>query len=191
MTDNRQLVTEMATNPSDPVARMYAVALYETARERGKIGDAHQGLQAIYESWQDKTFRDFFTSPRVPRDTKINAMEEALRGRVADEVINFVKVVIQKGREPQFDNIVEAFGMYRDQAENRVHAWVEAGSPFNEAEKEALKQQLSTASGGKEVIMHYQDRPELLGGARVRLGDKLMDNSLRTRLNHLAIALEK
>lgn len=170
---------------------MYAVALYETARDKGKIGEAHQGLQTIYGAWQDKAFRDFFTSPRVPRDTKIKGMDAALKGHVTEEVLNFVKVLIQKGREPQFDNIVEAFGMYRDQAENRVHAWVEAGSPFNEAEKDALKERLSAASGGKEVIMHYEDKPDLLGGARVRLGDKLMDNTLRTRLNHLAIALEK
>ena len=46
---------------------MYAVALYETARERGVIGDVQQGLEAIYEAYSDKTFRNFFTSPRVPR----------------------------------------------------------------------------------------------------------------------------
>ena len=170
---------------------MYAVALYETARDNGKIGEAHQGLQTIYGAWQDKTFRDFFTSPRVPRETKIKGMEAALAGHVTVEVLNFIKVLIQKGREPQFDNIVEAFGMYRDQAENRIHAWVEAGSPFTEEEKEALKKQLSEVSGGREVILHYDEKPELLGGARVRLGDQLMDNTLRTRLSHLAIALEK
>ena len=98
---------------------------------------------------------------------------------------------MQKGRERQFDNIVQSFGMYRDQAENRVHAWVESGSEFNQAELDSLKQQLSAASGGKEIVLHYDNKPELLGGARVRLGDKLIDNTLRTRLNHLAMALEK
>jgi F-type H+-transporting ATPase subunit delta len=170
---------------------MYAVALYETARERGVIGDVQQGLQVIYEAYSDKTFRDFFTSPRVPRAVKIKAMDEALGGKTCAEVVNFVKVVIQKGREPQFDNIVESFEMYRDQAENRVHAWVESGSEFNQAELDSLKQQLSAASGGKEIVLHYDNKPELLGGARVRLGDKLVDNTLRTRLNHLAMALEK
>jgi F-type H+-transporting ATPase subunit delta len=168
---------------------MYAVALYETARDKGQIGEAHQGLQVIIDAWQDKTFRDFFTSPRVPRDTKIKGMEAALKDHVTVEVLNFVKVLILKGREPQFDNIVEAFGLYRDQAENRIHAWIETGSPFNEAEKDALKKQLSEVSGGREVVLHYADKPELLGGARVRLGDQLVDNTLRTKLNHLAAAL--
>lgn len=181
----------MATNPSDPVARMYAVALYETARERGVIGEVQQGLQVIFEAYGDKTFRDFFTSPRVPQVIKMKAMDEALGGKVCVEVVNFVKLVIQKGREPQFDNIVESFEMYRDQAENRIHAFVESGSEFNDGEVDALKKQLSVAAGGKDVVMHVAHKPELLGGARVRLGDKLIDNTLRTRLSHLAMALEK
>jgi hypothetical protein len=44
----------MATNPSDPVARMYAVALYETARDKGVVGQVLQGLQAVYGAWDDK-----------------------------------------------------------------------------------------------------------------------------------------
>jgi F-type H+-transporting ATPase subunit delta len=181
----------LAVNPSDPVARMYAVALYETARDKGVVGDVLKGLQAVYSAWADKSFRDFFTSPRIPRPVKMKGMEEALTGRVSVEVLNFVKVLILKGREPQFDNIYDAFHMYRDAAENRVHAWVDAGSDFSETEKNELKAALSAASGGKEVMLHYNHKPELLGGAKVRLGDKLIDNTLRTRLVHLAQALQK
>jgi F-type H+-transporting ATPase subunit delta len=169
---------------------MYASALYETAREAGVIGDVHDGLKTIFDAWGDKTFRDFFTSPRVPRAVKMRGMDEALKDRVVPQVLNFIKVLILKGREPQFDNIVQAFGIYRDMAENRVHAWVDAGSEFNQAELDEIKQQLSASAGGKDVVLHYNHRPELLGGARVRLGDKLIDNTLRTRLNHLAMALE-
>ena len=181
----------MATNPSDPVARMYAVALYEIARDKGVIGDVQDGLQKVFNAYQDKVFRDFFTSPRVPRVVKTKGLEEALKGQVVEAVLNFIKVLIAKGREPQFDNICQAFDMYRDQAENREHAWVESGTEFNATELEELKKQLSVAAGGKEIVLHFNHKEELLGGARVRLGDKLVDNTLRTRLNHLAMALEK
>jgi F-type H+-transporting ATPase subunit delta len=176
----------MATNQSDPVARVYAVALYESARDAGTVGDVQQGLSALMGAWEDRVFRDFFTSPRVPRPVKMKAMDEALGGKVAPQVLNFVKVLIAKGREPQFDNIVSAFHIYRDQAENRVHAWVQSGGAMQDAEVEAIKKQLSGASGGKDVVLHYEHKPELIGGARVRLGDKLIDNTLRTRLSHLA-----
>jgi F-type H+-transporting ATPase subunit delta len=176
----------MATNQSDPVARVYAVALYESARDSGAVGDVQQGLALLIEAWNDRVFRDFFTSPRVPRPVKIKGMEAALQGRVAPQVLNFVKVLIAKGREPQFDNIVSAFHIYRDQAENRVHAWVQSGGAMQDAEVESIKRQLSVISGGKDVVLHYEHQPELIGGAKIRLGDRLIDNTLRTRLKHLA-----
>ena len=162
----------MATNQSDPVARIYAVALYETARDKGIVGDVQKGLEVLMGVWDDKSFRDFFTSPRIPRPVKIKGMDEALKGRVIPEVLNFVKVLIAKGRE------------------NRVHAWVEAGSPFGDGELAAVKAALSAASSGKDVVLHYQHKPELMGGARIRLGDRMIDNSLQTRLAHLALSMK-
>ena len=176
----------MAVNPSDPVARMYASALLEVARDRGNIGDIHQGLEEVAKAWEDKGFRDFFTSPRLPRKLKSEGMREALGGKVPEEVLNLILLLIVKGREPMFDNIVGAFQRYRDLAENRVHAWVDAGSEFNQKERDELTAKLSEISGGREVLLHYTHRPELLGGARVRLGDRLIDTSLRTRLRKLA-----
>ncbi|GIK52020.1 MAG: ATP synthase subunit delta [Planctomycetota bacterium] len=176
----------MATNVSEPVARMYALALLEIGRERGIVGKVHEGLMLLAEAWKDTGFKDFFTSPRLNKDDKAKALTLALQGKVAPEFLNFVLLLVKKRREAIFDNIVGAFEKYRDEAENRVHAYVQAGSPFNEAEKEALKQSLRQASGGKDVVLHYEDQPELLGGARVRLGDLVVDTTLKRRLSVLA-----
>lgn len=176
----------MATNPSDPVARIYALALHEVAVKRGILGEVHQGLQTIGQCWEDKGFRDFFTSPRVPADVKSSGMREALTGRVPEEVLNFILLLIRKAREPMFDNILDAFGIYRDDAENRAHAFVTAGTDMNEAEIESIKAELAKASGGKEIVLHYTYKPELLGGAKIRLGDLMIDTTLRTKLGKLA-----
>jgi F-type H+-transporting ATPase subunit delta len=181
----------MSTNQSDPVARIYAAALYETAHERGIVGEVDKGLEVLRAAWQDKTFRNFFTSPRVPRATKLAAMTEALSDRVCTELLNFIKVLIVKGREPQFNNIVDAFDVYRDVAEDRVHAWVEAGSPFGDEDLESLKRKLSESTGGKEVVMHYRHNEELIGGAKIRMGDRMIDNTLRSRLARLTQELAK
>lgn len=176
----------MATNVSEPVARMYAAALLEIGRERGIVGKIHEGLHLLREAWNDTAFRDFFTSPRVNKDQKAKVLTDVLQGKVAPEFLNFVLLLIKKRREPVFDNIVNQFEKYRDEAENRAHAFVEAGSPLDEGEKEALKDALRKASGGKEIVLHYEEKPDLLGGARVRMGDLLVDNTLRRRLSMLA-----
>jgi len=179
----------MATNPSDPVARVYAAALYEVAKEKGIVGDVYAGMAAIVGAYDDKSFRDFFTSPRVPRELKQKALRAALADRINPELMNFLFVLVAKGREPLLDNIFNAFAVYRDEAENRAHAWVEAGSDMSAQEQEDLRKALSSASGGKEVVLHYEHKPEMLGGAKVRLGDLLVDTTLRTRLGNLARAL--
>ncbi len=179
----------MATNPSDPVARVYAAALYEVAREKGIVGDVFAGLSAVMDAYQDKSFKDFFTSPRVPREVKQRGLGAALNGKVKVEVLNFLMLLVEKSREPLLDNIFNAFAVYRDEAENRAHAWVEAGSEFSQAEKDDLVKALSAASGGKDVVLHYEYKPEMLGGAKVRLGDLLIDTTLRTRLANLSRAI--
>lgn len=176
----------MATNVSEPVARMYAAALLEIGREKGSVGQIHEGLQLLRGAWNDASFRDFFTSPRMNKDQKAKALVDVLRDKVVPEFLNFVLLLIKKRREPVFDNIVNQFEKYRDEAEGRAHAFVEAGSPFDEAEKEALKQALRQASGGKDIVLHYEEKPELLGGARVRMGDLLVDTTLKRRLANLA-----
>lgn len=176
----------MATNVSEPVARMYAAALLEIGREKGSIGKIHEGLQLLKAAWEDAGFRDFFTSPRVNKDQKAKVITEALSGKVVPEFLNFVLLLIKKRREPVFDNIVNQFDKYRDEAEGRAHAFVESGSPFDEAEKEALKQALRKASGGKDIVLHYEDKADLLGGVRVRMGDLLVDTTIKRRLSRLA-----
>ncbi len=106
------------------------------------------------------------------------------------EFLNFVLLLIKKRREPVFDNIVNQFDKYRDEAEGRAHAFVESGSPFDEAEKEALKAALRQASGGKDIVLHYEEKPDLLGGTRVRMGDLLIDTTLKRRLARLAREVE-
>lgn len=181
----------MATNPSDPVARVYAAALYEVAREKGIVGEVYGGLQAVLGAYQDKQFRDFFTSPRVPREVKQKGLGAALQDKVAPQVLNFLMLLIQKGREPLLDNIFNAFAVYRDEAENRAHAFVESGTNFDAAELEELRKALGQASGGKEIELHFEHRPELIGGAKIRMGDLLIDTSLSTRLARLARSIHE
>lgn len=176
----------MATNVSDPVARMYAGALIEIGRQNGTVGKIHEGLALIAQAWGDRGFRNFFVSPRVSKEAKAPVLVNALKGKVCVEVLNLIQLLVKKRREPIFDNIVSAFDRYKDAAENRVHAFIEAGTPFEAAELEELKSALSRASGGKEVAMHVTQQPDLIGGARIRMGDLLVDTTLKRRLNRLA-----
>lgn len=169
-------------NVSDPIARVYAAALIELGREKSVLPQIYDDLHAVLGVYEgDAWFRAFFTSPRVDRDVKWRAVEKAFRGRVGRPVMGLLKVLVDKGRESVFDNVVGQFDRFKDLAENRVHAFLTAAEPLAAEFRASLVARLESASGRK-VALHERTDPAVLGGASLRIGDKVIDRTLRTRL---------
>src|SRR5262245_52026283 len=92
-----------------------------------------------------------------------------------------MKVLVMKGREDAFQGIVIQFEMLKDAAENRIHANVTVASPLPAELRAAVEGRIAKASG-KSVVLHERVDPEVLGGAAIRVGDRVIDRTLRTRL---------
>lgn len=177
-------------NQSDPVARVYAAALIELGREHGTLGTLYDELHAILRLYETETwFRQFFTSPRIDRTAKWRAIRGAFEGKVHRQVLGLLNILIAKGRESAFDNVVDQFDRFKDLAENRVHAHVVVAAPLTAEAKQSLQGRLERVSG-RSVALHEKVDPAVLGGASIRIGDKVIDRTLRTRLNALRRRLE-
>lgn len=177
-------------NPSDPIARVYAGALVELGREQKALGSIYDDLQAVLALYRgDAYFRQFFTSPRIDRDVKWRAVRKALDGKVGRPVMGLIRVMISKGREAAFDNLVAQFERFKDEAENRIHATVTVAAPLEADARAALVARLERASG-RTVALHEQVEPAVIGGASIRIGDRVIDRTVRTRIAALRRRLE-
>ena len=169
-------------NPSHPVARVYAAALTEIGRDTRTMGAIYDDLLALSRMYEtDLWFRQFFTSPRIDRTVKWKAVQKAFTGQVGRPVMGLLKVLIDKGREPVLDNVVAQFEKLKDQAENRLHAQLLVAHPLSEEQRTALRGRLERASG-QEVQIHERVDPAVLGGASIRIGDRVIDRTLKTKL---------
>lgn len=169
-------------NPSHPVARVYAAALTEIGRETKSLGTIHDDLVAVRALYDgDAWFRQFFTSPRIDRTVKWEAVRKAFEGKLGRPVLGLLKVLIDKGREPTLDNVADQFDKMKDLAENRIHAYVTVARPLADEIRKALAGRLERASG-LTVALHERVDPAVLGGAAIRVGDRVIDRTLRTRL---------
>jgi|GEM_PF-104236 len=178
----------MATNISDPVARQYANALYELASEKQCIQQVFDELSVLDQAYrEDKAFRLFFTSPNVPEESKLAAIDASL-AEAHEMTRNFIGLLIRKGREALLDNIMDAFQRHRDEIESRVHVFVESARALEADMRDSLQREIASATK-KEVVLHEETNADLLGGLRVRVGDKMLDASLRSRLRQLATAI--
>ncbi len=172
-------------NTSHPVARVYAAALTEIGRDTHALGTIYDDLQAVHRLYDgDRFFRQFFTSPRIDRVLKWNAIEKAFKGKVGRPVLGLLRVLIDKGREPVFDNVVDQYEKMKDLAENRVHAYVVVARPLADELRAAIQGRLERAAG-KSVMLHQRVDPAVLGGASIRVGDRVIDRTIRTRLTAL------
>lgn len=170
---------------SQSVAKVYAQALVEVGTEQKCLGEIYEDLHAILViHGADPQIRAFFSSPHVSRYGKWEVIRRGFESSICRPVLGLLKVLMMKGRGEIFDNVVDQFDRFKDVHENRVHAYLTVASPLEDAFRQSLVKRLGEASG-KNVELHERVEPSVLGGASLRVGDKVIDRTLKNRLEHL------
>ncbi|MEM8882991.1 MAG: ATP synthase F1 subunit delta [Planctomycetota bacterium] len=172
-------------NISQAVARVYAKALFDIGMAEGTLGeifDDLKGIQAVADSSPEAQV--FFESPKLRRSDKKRMFTEIFGDKVNKAVLGLMHVLVDKRREPVFDNVIQEFQKYRDEHEGRVHARVTTAQPLPDDQRERLAGVLSKVTG-KSVDIEERVRPEVIGGIRVNLGDFVMDGTILRQLKDL------
>ncbi|HJQ54458.1 MAG TPA: F0F1 ATP synthase subunit delta [Gemmatimonadaceae bacterium] len=170
---------------AEGIGRNYAEALLTLARKSDSVEEWGALLDAIAAGMrEDPTLRAFLESPKLSASHKIEILEKALGRRVPPVFLRFIETVINKRRQMLIPEIASEYRLLIDEAENRVHAMVTVATEPTEPERDALARQL-TRLFGKRVVPHISLNPAILGGVIVKVGDTVMDGSVRKRLSML------
>lgn len=167
------------------IARNYAEALLELARKADDLegwGRMIDDIAAVLQ--RDATFRNFMASPRVSATQKIDVLKRALGDRVPQLFLRYLQALVRNRRQMLLPDIAIEYHALVDEVTGRVHARVTVAREADEAERELIAQRLSQVIG-KTVVPHLTVDERILGGLVVRVGDTVMDGSLRKRLNTL------
>jgi F-type H+-transporting ATPase subunit delta len=167
------------------IGRNYAEALLSLAKKSGDVEEWGELLDAIASAMrEDQTLRTFLESPKLAAAHKIEILDKALGRRVPKLFLRYIETVIQKRRQMLIPAIAIEYQALIDESENRLHANVTVAREPADSEKEGLARQLSRLFG-KQVVPHISHNPAILGGVIVRVGDTVMDGSVRKRLSVL------
>ncbi len=176
-------------NRSEPAARCYAEALLLLAREKGRLEAVLEDLRGVGGVFRaERRLWNLFTTPRIDREEKEALIRKAFAGRIGPEVAGLLAVMVRKGREPLYDNVVDQFERFKDLEQRRIHVHVSGARPVDAGMRAALEKAVAEASG-KAVVLHERTDPSLVAGLVVRVGDVLVDGSLRARLRALGTRL--
>ena len=164
------------------IGRNYAETLLILAKKQGQQEEWGALIDAIAVAMQeDRTLKTFLESPKLAASQKIEILDKALGKRVPPVFLRFLETVIAKRRQMLIPAIATEYRALIDESEDRLHASVIVAREPAPAEKEALVKHLSRMLG-KRVVAHLTVNPAILGGLVVKVGDTVMDGSVRRRL---------
>jgi F-type H+-transporting ATPase subunit delta len=171
------------------IARNYAETLLELARRAGDLRGWGELIEQVANAVEgDRRLRMFLESPRVSAQQKKEIIQKAFAGSLPREFVRFLQALVTHRRQMLIPAIAHAYHDLVDEVEGRVHASVIVSREADEADRTVITAQLSRALG-KEVVPHFHVNPAILGGVVVRVGDTVLDGSVRRRLATLRASM--
>ena len=167
------------------IARNYAEALLELAKRAKDLRGWGGLINGIADAMRgDQTLRTFLETPRIDANTKNAVLRKALADRAPSKFVRFVESVVSHRRQMLFPEIAQEYMDLVDAAENRMHANVTVARTVDEKTQKLIADRLSKIFD-KTVVPHVTIDDRILGGLVVRVGDTVMDGSIRRKLGTL------
>jgi F-type H+-transporting ATPase subunit delta len=168
------------------LASRYAKSLIDIAIEQNSLEDILKDMQMIdLICKQNRDFLLLMRSPIVSADKKFAVVDAIFSGRVAPLTATFVKLLINKGREQNIDEIAQAFiQQYRDNKKIKTIRLTTA-APVDSEVIEVLKNKIAAAYKESSIQIETKTDPALLGGFILDMGDKQLDASVARDLNDI------
>ena len=163
----------------------YAEALFEAARDRDELeevlSDLGEFTGALHES---EELRLFFYGGQIPERQKRRALDGLTEG-MKTSTTNFLKVLVDNGREEILEEVLARYEELVKEHLGRIEVEVTTAVELSEEQEGRLKERLGAVLEGREIILETNVDPDLVGGAVFRYGGRMMDGSIRGRLESL------
>ena len=166
------------------VGRRYAEAIFAIAREQNTIDRTLDDVQGIASLFSKRTLAYLLNEPKIPLQRKEQVLRQALASRVLPTSLNLALLVVQRQLVEAMPNIARELAQLVLDYKNQAVAQVTTAAPMNEQESSRVQQALEHRTG-KTILMQTKVQPEILGGVIARVGDQVIDGSIRHRLTVL------
>jgi F-type H+-transporting ATPase subunit delta len=192
------------------LARPYAKAAFDYAKEHHAVNEWQDYLNVMNAIVSDKAFADYINNPAVAAQAKVATLKDLYNqsspedsntvfktlstaiegGAQADSnaFVNFLTQLAEQDRLALLPSINERFGLLKAADAKEVHAYVTSAYPLTQVQEQLIEHRLATSLGAK-VVLHVNVDPALIAGVTIKVGDKVIDDSVRGKLKQLKTQL--
>lgn len=171
------------------VAKRYARALFEVAKEQQAVAQVDDELTAVVAAIKaNAEFEKLLQHPNFDTANKIDLLRTVFEGKLSDAVFQTLALLIERGRESMFGDLRDAYLAIADQELGQAKAIVTTPAPLSAEETKEIASHFGKLTGKTIRVENVVDK-SLIGGMTVRIGDRLYDGSLSGKLARMQKSL--
>jgi len=177
--------------PNPRLASRYAKSLIDLSIERNQLEQVYADMQWLQQlTKKNRDYVNFLRSPIINADKKIKITEAVTAGKIGELTRAFTKLLINKGRESNFPEIITSFISQYKLHKNIHTIKLTTATPVTEEVKNAIMSQIRKTSSMENIEMEMAINEDLIGGFVLQSGDKLLDASVAYDLKSIARQFE-
>ena len=172
------------------VGTVYAQALYALTKEEACSEEVLKELAVLGESFEkEPKFLSLMSAPNLSKEERCGILDESFRGKVHPYVLNFMKILTEKGYMRRFPDCCKAFRQLYNEDHGILEVFAYTDIPLTGEQKEKLSQKLHTVTGKTIDLVNRVD-PGCLGGVRLDYDGKRVDDTVQHRLRSISALLK-
>lgn len=161
--------------------------MFSLALENDKLDTIWEEVRMIRQILSENpTFVKTICHPEITKQDQIKLLDDAFKGKVSDEVMGFFHVLADKKRLKELDAVLEYFDRSAKEYKKIGVVYVTVPMELTKAQQDKIRERILEVYSYETLEMHVETDASLLGGMVIRIGDEILDNSIRSKMEHMA-----
>lgn len=174
------------------VSKTYGDALFDLALDENTLDIVIEEVDAVKDAFQENVeLMKLLNHPKISKEDKIDVIENVFKEKVSDTTVGFLVIIVDKGRYNDLNDIFDYFISKVKEYKNIGVASVTSAVALTDAQKEQVKDKLLTLTKYDKIEISFYEDQSLIGGMVIRIGDRVVDSSIKTQLATFAKDLSK
>ena len=170
----------------------YGDALFELALEQNDLDSMAEQVDMLTQAFaENPELLKLLTHPKISKEEKVSVIENIFKGRFSDDIVGFLVIITEKDRGAEIEGILNYFKAKVREYKKIGVARVTSAVELSADQKQRVEQKLLQQTSYESFEVDYKVDASLIGGMIIRIGDRVVDSSIRTKLDNMTKNLRK